>query len=401
MEHTQRFYDETKDVSILKLLPVKAPVCPTCKLCLASESDLKVHEKDKHKKEMTFTPDQVENLKVVSQARNLILSPTINKTEGRILQTLPASNVGLIQVAKEDNQYINVLFDLNRLEMRNKSSTLADTVLPGYHVYLTAVQIEPSDPGFSENIPYYASAVTIGNEDDHDDWPRPFSTLKTELGSTLSEAQRVCKAALAVQLDRFSKGTPTPLFHTFPEQIEAGAGIVVMKNQSVLLVKLQQENCFALQILESILLTKRGSDSSGEETFEIGESIEVNALMMDPQNPTQYLITGSWSLAKPRSPIARSSLSLAVVDMFHSLAVAYCRDPPPPPVIDLSNVIVPMSDGFGFDDIAADITDIGEGGIADSDIVGDDISSNSIGAEDSSDIIPFKRIKLSSFAKSE
>jgi len=398
MEHIQRFHDENKDARILKQLPIKAPVCPTCKLRLSSQLDLKIHEKNEHKKEISFTADQIENLKVVSQSRNLTLSPTIIKAEGRVLQTLPASNFGLIQVPKEDNQYINVLYDLTRLDMSGKASSLSKSVMPGYPVLVTAVMIEPQEPGISQNIPYYATAVTKGNDDDHNEWPIPFSTLKTELGSTMTEALRLSKAALAVQLESFSSGVTAPLFHFFPDQLVHAGGIVLMKNQSVLLVKLPKDDVYAIQILESVILSDSNPVSAGEETFEVGDNIEINALLMDPAKPTQYLITGCWCTTSPRSTISRSSLSHDAANMFHSLAVAYCMEPSTYPELDMSSILVPTSDGLGFDDIAADMSDLTE----DIDVDDPMPQEPAIAAdEDDGSFIPFKKIKLFNFSKND
>merc|ERR1711962_61107 len=387
MEHLQRNVDENKEANIKQVLPVQSPVCESCDHFFVDEIDQKIHEKSFHKKDLGFSSDQIENLKALSQSRNLDLEPSLNYVWGRILQILPASEFGIVQVARADNQYINVLFDKSRLKIQETRHRLEDTLVPGYPALINAVRMEPSLPGYSENIPYYASAVTIGDEDDHNAMPYEFSTLKTELGSTLAEAQSLSKASLAIQLDMYSKGKAASMFHTFPDEIEFGTGTVVMKNQSVLLVRLQQENCYALLILESILLSRDVGESS-EDTFEVGDCLHINALLMNPASPVQYLITGCWN-NNPRATVPRSSLHLTAIDMFKTLSASYCQDPASYSILDMSNVLVPTSyGGIGFDDIAADIGE-DDGGIAD--------TSAAI-VED--DPVPFKKIKLGSFAKS-
>ena len=384
MEHMQRFVDEEKDKLIENVIPVKAPVCDSCPEYFCCESDLKIHDRYSHKKDNGFNADQIENLKALSQSRNLSLKPFLDRVYGRILQILPSGEFGIIQVSEENDRYINVLFDLSRLEMPNKRSSLAESVVPGYPVLLTAVQMEPPVPGYSENIPYYASAVTIGDEDEHSGLLMQFSTLRTSLGSALAEGQGLSRAAIAVQLDMLAQGLPTPLFHTLKDQVEFGTGIVVMKNQSVLLVRLQQDHCYALQILESVLLTDTENESSGE-TFEVGDSLHLNCVLMNPAHPTQYLITGCWS-SEPRPSIPRSSLTLRAVDMYRTLAASYCRDPGSCSVLEMSSVLVPSASGVGFDDIAAD---------------GDDICGSVDDIEDdlAAEPAPFKPIMISSFAR--
>ena len=390
MEHLQRNVDENKEANIQKVLPVQSPVCETCDQVFVDEVDQRIHVKSFHKKDHEFTSDQIENLKALSQSRNLDLEPSLNYVWGRILQVLPASEFAIVQVPRADNQYINVLFDKSRLKMPNSRHCLEDSVVPGYPALINAVRMEPTIPGYSENIPYYASAVTIGDEDDHNAMPFEFSTLKTELGSTLAEAQSLSKASLAIQLDMYSKGKAVSMFHTFPDEIEFGTGTVVMKNQSVLLVRLQQENCYALLILESILLSQDVGEGSGD-TFEVGDCLHLNALLMNPASPVQYLITGCWN-NNPRPTVARSSLHLTAIDMFQTLSASYCQDPASYGILDMSNVLVPTSyGGIGFDDIAADIGE-DDGGIAE---------PTAAAADDDlvTDPVPFKKIKLGSFAK--
>ena len=171
-----------------------------------------------------------------------------------------------------------------------------------------------------------------------------------------------------------------------------------MKNQSVLLVKLQKDNMYAIQILESVILSDNNSVSAGEETFEVGDNIEINALLMDPAKPTQYLITGCWCTTSPRSNISRSSLSYDAANMFHALAASYCMEPSTFPELDMSSILVPTSDGLGFDDIAADMSDLTE------DIDADDPmpQESAIAAdEDDGSFIPFKKIKLFNFSKND
>merc|ERR1719383_1297696 len=93
------------------------------------------------------------------------------------------------------------------------------------------------------------------------------------------------------------------------------------------------------------------------ETFEVGDSLYLNALLMDPGQPTQYLITGCWS-GLQRPWIERTKLTRGTIDMFHNLAASYCWDPTVYSIMDLSNILVPTAGGIGFDDIAADADDI-------------------------------------------
>ena len=354
---------------------------------------MQVHERKTHKKELAWSCDQVANLKTLSQSRNLSARPQLTSARGRILQVLPSRGYGIVQVVRDANQYFNVLFDLPRLNMPQKRDTLADSVSPGYPVIVNAAQIEPQVPGLTENLTYYASAVTIGDEEDHEGFPVDYATLKLGGETTLEEGQRLGRAALTVQLDLCAKGEPTPLFHTLANCVEAADGVVVMKNSSLILVKLvQQERAFAVQALESVLLTRDGGECSSE-TFEVGNQVRVNAVLMDPSLPTQYLVTGSWTGPLARAPINPDQITLAAVDMYSSLAIAYCMDPTSFPVMeevsaglgfviphDLDELVVPSAQdgGIGFDDIAAadddDIADhddmaVDDNGIGDNDIV--------------------------------
>ena len=252
-------------------------------------------------------------------------------------------------------------------------------------MFLTAVEMAPEVPGYSENIPYYATAVTIGDEDDHNSNPVLFSTLRSEIGSTILEGQNISRAALSVQLEDCANGKPTPIFHTFPHVIEFGTGIVIMKNQSVLLIKMQQDRCYALQILESVFLTENEYESS-VETCEVGDSLHVNAVLLNPRNAAQYLVTGCWS-TQPRPTVNPSKLSLKAVDMYQTLALSFCSDPSSCPLLDMSSVLVPSEFGVGFEDIAEDI------GAED----GSSLADPEISALESSPA-PFFRIKIPSLA---
>ena len=84
--------------------------------------------------------------------------------------------------------------------------------------------------------------------------------------------------------------------------------------------------------------------------------------------------------------------------MFHALAVSYCMEPSTFPELDMSSILVPTSDGLGFDDIAADMSDLTE------DIDADDPmpQESAIAAdEDDGSFIPFKKIKLFNFSKND
>ena len=337
---------------------------------------------------------------------------------------LPSRGYGIAQVPRNGNQFLNVLFDITRLEMRRKQDTLAESVGPGYPVLLNAAEIEPRVPGYTENIAYYASAVTFGDEDEHNGFPVDYSTLKLGGETTLEEGQKLSRAALAVQLDLCAKGEPTPLFHTFSDMLDAGTGTVVMKNQSVMLVKLEQDRAFALQILESVMLTEH-QDECSNETFEVGDRLRVNAVLMNPALPTQYVVTGSWAALGARPSIPREELNVTAIDMFSSLAVAYCGDPASYAVPDvivpagddvlipagfddvlipggLDDLVVPVAGGLGFDDIAADMTD--DIGVGVEDDIGMEVEDSDIGVEeeDKKDkplSAPSLGLKFASFAK--
>ena len=78
--------DENKDSNIEKLLPLSPAVCDTCQSCFTSQLQLKLHIKNKHKKDSDLTGDQIENLKSLSQSRNLELKDSLNNVRGRVLQ---------------------------------------------------------------------------------------------------------------------------------------------------------------------------------------------------------------------------------------------------------------------------------------------------------------------------
>ena len=354
-EHMHRNIDENKDQTILNSLPVIAPVCSSCKACFASQLDLSIHERHQHKKETEFTADQVENLKSLSQSRNLTLKPSIMSARGRVLQVFPDSNLGILQSPQEDNQYINVLFDLSRLKMPKTKRTLAESVRVGYPVLVNCVAMEPNDTaGYSANLYYYASAVTIGDEDEHSLMPVSFHSLRDSIGITaFEEAQKLSRNVLGVQLEQCAQGLQTPLLHTFPDALENEAGLVVLKNQSCVLIKILSSGAYAIQILENVLVTETSHDTSSE-TFEVGQSVIINGLLVDPSLPTQYLATGCW-ISFPRESIQREMLTLAIVDMFHTVVKSFCMEPDMFAMLDFSNIVIPgdFGGGLGFDDIAA------------------------------------------------
>jgi len=352
----------------------------------------------------------VSNLKTLSQCRNLTIKPFLNRAAGRILEVLPGKEFAIVQVPDDgDKQFLNVLFDLNRLRMKNKQNSMKNSVMPGYPVLVNAAQIEPAVPGYTDNIPYYASAVTIDDPDEHDSQLVSFSALQTDSSVAISEGLKLSKAALSVQLDLCAKGEITPLFHSLADTINFGTGIVVMKNQSVLLVKLlhQRESCYALQILESVLLTQ--DDESLSESFEVGETLRLNAVLVHPGHSTQYLITTSWSADVERAIIPRSDLKLLAFDMFHTLAASYCHEPGVISLIDESSFVVPTAHGIGFDDIVEDIgdfnSDIVDRAVLDSvnnipeasDV--SNVQEEHISESDQTLSKPFIGIKIASFAK--
>lgn len=387
--------DEVKDYKITQLLPIELPVCQadaSCNLCLASDLDLKIHERYKHKKVYDLTSDQIENLTTLSQSRNVDRQKMINNVRGRILEILPDSNIGIIQLPQHENQYINVLFDLSAVVMPEKQSTLVESVRVGDPVLVNCVEmdLDPKNVGYSANINYYASCVTIGDEDEHSGMPRSYESLLLEKSDTITEACKLSLAALKVQLELCADGRPTPLFHTFPDKIENEVCFVVMKNQSCLLLKSLSTNCYAIQVLESMLITANSLETSSE-TFEVGQTVIVNGLLMDPALPTQYLVTGCW-IMNERPAIAREQLALNAVVMYQSLVKSFCMEPEIFPLLDLSNVVVPEQFGtIGFDDIAADSTLTDD--LADNSMSVDAPSQNNDDLADEGPI-PFKRIKL-------
>ena len=398
-EHMYRNIDESKDFRICSLLPLKPPICTTdsCQTCLATDLDLKIHDRYKHKKVQEFSSDEIENLNTLSQARNLEMVTDMKNVRGRILELLPGDgNIGLIQLPQSDQQYINVLFDISTLVMPDKKETLVESVCVGYPVLINCVQMEPKSPGYSANINYYASCVTIGDEDEHSAMPKTYERMFESMRRTITEAQKLSQAALKVQLQLHADGRPTPLFHTFADTLENEACVVVMKNQSCMLVKSLNSNMHAVQVLESMLITENNHETS-TETFEVGQTLFVNGLLVDPNLPTQYLVTGCWT-NNHMPVIPREKLALKAVVMFQSIVKSYCMEPDLIPFLDMSTLLIPGEySSMGLDDIAADdtgdITALGDIAAAGNNGAAVD---NSIAAENDNedDPIPFKRIKL-------
>jgi hypothetical protein len=386
-------------------VPEKPPYCTQCDEAFLSNSDLKTHDKRQHRTDHGLTTDQVDLLTTLSQSCNLTLPPRLEAAQGRVLLLLPVKEFAIVQVAlgEGQDQFVNVLFDRSRLYLGGRSvpSRLSAVLGPGCPVGVDAVLMEPPIPGFSNNISYYATGITVGDREEYVADARPFSSLKAELWSTIEEAVRLSKAKLLVELEDFSKGKSAALFHRCPEQV-SGIGTVVKKNQNVMVIKMVgAEPRYALKILDSASLTDDPAYQSYDETFEVGDAVSFNALLMDPARVVQYLCTSAWS-AVACAPLPRTSLKPVAVTLYNTLAASYCSDASELASLDMCGVLVPSTyDAVGFNDIADLAEDDGLAAPMEEDDLAADSNIMATSSSDgpSSTGLGFTKIKLASFAQ--
>ena len=392
-------------------IPAKPPHCAQCDEAFVSDSDMKTHEKRHHRADHGFTADQVDLLTTLSQSCNLTLPPRLEAVEGRVLMLLSSNDFAIVQVPMGDgqDQFVNVLFDRSRLYMGGKAvpSCLSKAISPGCPVGVDAVLMEPRIPGFSNNVSYYATGVTLGDREEYVADSRPYASLKAELWSTIEEAVRLCKAKMLVELEQYSQGKGAGLFHRHPEQV-SGFGTVVKKNQNVMVIRMGMEPRYALKILDSVPLTDDPNYQSYDETFEVGDAVNFHALLMDAERVVQYLCTAAWSaVASPRLP--RHCLTPVATNLYNTLAASYCADVSELANLDMSGVLVPSTyDAVGFNDIADLAADdslaepMDDDDLVDHTNIVDQITVEGQNGESSGGGLGggFTKIKLASFAQS-
>ena len=378
-------------------IPVDPPRCDICNRYFCTEEEMKCHMTtrlhhirlyqsmavpDKEIPAFTDNNDLEEKLASLPQPPPKITSILRSRLEnqpGRIAGTFESGQFVVIQFVHSDVT-LHALFDKTRVN--NKEETFP---MVGFPVTFNAAKIEPELPGVSSYIQYWASSVIMGDgvKTDSLAGELTYSQLRRGIGPLIDIGLEDAKAELKYQVDTKLYGAQTSggsgytvFLDQHPEHVAGESGIVMSRNLSSVLIRIDSSGMNALVILENCPLTEIPRDTVEEDLdLEPGTIVSLNAVLMDVTKQAQYLCTSVWKKTAMTS-IKRDRLMQASIEMYHALVLAL-----PPPEAQLGDIVVPSFstmedvDMTGLVDINALLASGGlviPGGLAEDDLAAED-----------------------------
>jgi len=379
-------------------IPADPPRCDICNRYFSNEEDMKCHMTtrlhhirlyqsmavpDKEIPAFTDNNDLEEKLASLPQPPpkiSSILRSRLENQPGRIAGTFESGQFVVIQFVHSDVT-LHALFDKTRVANKDKSTF----PMVGFPVTFNAARIEPELPGVSSYIQYWASSVIMGDgvKTDSLAGELTYNQLRREIGPLINIGLEDAKAEIKYQVDTKLYGAQTPggsgytvLLDEYPEHVAGESGIVMARNSSSVLIRIDSSGMNALLILEDCPLTEIPRDSVEEGLdLEPGTKVSLNGVLMDVTKQAQYLCTSVWR-QKAMTSIKRDRLMQACIEMYHALVLAL-----PPPQALLGDIVVPSFstmedvDMTGLIDINALLASGGlvmPGGLAEDDLAADD-----------------------------
>lgn len=270
------------------------------------------------------------------------LPPIATGKSGRILFLYETGYHGVIEFqqkmqvpdSEEWKEYtLRAMFDASRIDWRfatqedkvlMEGEHLGAIVVPGYPVRFQAALINPKHK-VDRHIQYYASTVQFGDVCRNSTQLRfadSFSSLFRKNPMLVKTGVKDAVTEVRAQIKKKNNDERTDMFDDPEEDLRFGTGKVISKNQSRVIVKIKGKECdYAIKTLEIPQVSFKEMENEkakNEETFEVGDEVSLNAILVNNRAQAQYLITDMWKSSDIVAPVSRVDIMQGAIDLFHA-----------------------------------------------------------------------------------
>jgi len=265
------------------------------------------------------------------------LPPIATNRSGRILFLYETGFHGVIEFKQkiQDKEFtLHAMFDASRIDWRFATDVdrvlmvgehLGAIVVPGYPVRFQAALINPKHK-VDRHIQYYATTVQFGNvcrNNTQLKFADSFASLFKKSPMLVKTGVKDAVTEVRAQIKKKNNDERTDLFDEPEEDLRFESGKVISKNQSRIIVKIVgKESDYAIKTLEiqDIKVVESESEKANQEdTFEVGDEVSLNAILVNNRAQAQYLITDMWKSSDiVQAPLARVDVKQEAIDLFHA-----------------------------------------------------------------------------------